>query len=132
MSGVLSANVSSLRAAPIWNRDPPLANARIEDLSDYPWPDPHDPAVVDGLREKARFIRQETDLAIAAHFARGGIFEQAKYMRGYDKILLDMAESPKFVMALFEKLTEIENGLTKSGSRLAVIVLTFCVSVPKT
>ena len=95
--------------------DPPLANARIEDLNDYPWPDPHDPAVMDGLREKARFIRQEIDLAIAAQFARGGIFEQAKYLRGYDKILLDMAEDPDFVMALFEKLTEIENGFNEVG-----------------
>jgi len=95
--------------------NPPLANAQIEDLNDYPWPDPYDPAVVDGLREKARFIRKETDLAIAAQFARGGIFEQAKYLRGYDTILLDMAESPDFVMALFEKLTEIENGFNEVG-----------------
>lgn len=88
--------------------DPPLANATIADLADFPWPDPRDAAVVDGLRDKARFIRQETDLAIAAQFGRGGIFEQAKYLRGYDKILFDMGANPDFAMALFEKLTQIE------------------------
>jgi len=95
--------------------DPPLANATIEDLADYPWPDPHDPAVVDGLREKARFIRKETDLALFAQFGRGGIFEQAKYLRGYDTIMFDMAVNPDFVMALFEKLTEIEMGFNEAG-----------------
>lgn len=95
--------------------DPPLADAKIADLDDFSWPDPLDPAVVDGLREKAQFIRRETDLAIAAQFGRGGIFEQAKYLRGYDKILFDMAADPDFAMALFEKLTQIEMGFHKSG-----------------
>lgn len=95
--------------------DPPLADAKIGDLNDYPWPDPYDPAVVDGLREKARAIHQDTELAIAAQFGRGGIFEQAKYLRGYDTILLDMAENPDFVIALFEKLTQIENGFNEVG-----------------
>lgn len=95
--------------------DPPLADATITDLEDYPWPDPRDPAVVDGLREKAKFIRKETDLALFAQFGRGGIFEQAKYLRGYDTILFDMAVNPDFVMALFEKLTEIENEFNEVG-----------------
>lgn len=95
--------------------NPPLADAKIEDLTDYPWPDPHDPAVVDGMREKAQFIRRETGLAIVAQFGRGGIFEQAKYLRGYDKILFDMGVDPDFVMALFEKLTEIEMAFNEVG-----------------
>ncbi|MEW6232862.1 MAG: hypothetical protein AB1566_11205, partial [Chloroflexota bacterium] len=58
----------------------PLANARMEDLKHYPWPDPRDPRRVAGLAEEARHLYRETDYALVADFLGGGIFEQALWM----------------------------------------------------
>lgn len=95
--------------------DPPLEHATVADLEDLPWPDPHDPAVTAGFREKAERYRKETPYAILMQFGRGGIFEQAKYLRGYEKIILDLATDPEFVHALFRKLTDVEKEFTKVG-----------------
>ncbi len=95
--------------------DPPLKDATIEDLNDYPWPDPHDPAVVEGLREQARFIRENTPYAIHAQFGRGGIYEQAKYLRGEEQLYMDCAMNPEFVLALHEKLCQIEMEFNRVG-----------------
>jgi uroporphyrinogen decarboxylase len=86
----------------------PLENATVKDIEDYPWPDPSDPAVVDGLRERAKWLRSNTPYAILLQCGRGGIFEQAKYMRGYAKIFEDLIIEPEFVHALFKKLLQIE------------------------
>ena len=88
--------------------DYPLENATAKDIADYPWPDPNDPAVTAGLRERAKWLRENTPYAILLQGGRGGIFEQAKYMRGYAKIFEDFIMEPEFVHALFKKLLEIE------------------------
>ena len=87
----------------------------IKVIENYPWPDPRDPAVVEdlygpgvGLRERAKWLRENTPYAILLQGGRGGIFEQAKYMVGYAKIFSDFIEAPEFIAALFKKLTEIE------------------------
>ncbi len=95
--------------------NPPLKDATVDDLADYPWPDPSDPAVWKGLEERVKRLYDETDLAILAQFGRGGIFEQAKYLRGYDTIMYDMAANPEFVIALFDKLTEVEMKFNEIG-----------------
>lgn len=93
----------------------PLENAAIRDIDDYPWPDPSDPAVTEGLRERAKWLRKNTPYAILLQCGRGGIFEQAKYMRGYAKIFEDFVGEEEFVQALFRKLTEIEKEFHRVG-----------------
>jgi uroporphyrinogen decarboxylase len=93
----------------------PLENATVKDIEDYPWPDPSDPAVVDGLRERAKWLRSNTPYAILLQCGRGGIFEQAKYMRGYAKIFEDLIIEPEFVHALFKKLLQIEKEFNRVG-----------------
>ncbi len=46
----------------------PLANAVIEDLEDYNWPDPFELSLVAGLEEKVRKLHDETELAIVGRF----------------------------------------------------------------
>ena len=95
--------------------DPPLATATIEDLNDYPWPDPTDPGVWQNLELKTKFLYNETPFGILAQFGRGGIYEQAKYLRGHEQILMDMIINPDFVHALFNKLCEIEMKFNEIG-----------------
>jgi uroporphyrinogen decarboxylase len=99
--------------------DYPLENATVKDIEDYPWPDPNDPAVTAGLRERAKWLRENTPYAILLQGGRGGIFEQAKYMRGYAKIFEDFILEPEFVHALFKKLLEIEKEFNRVGLEAA-------------
>jgi len=84
----------------------PLADARGEDLRHYPWPDPHDPCRVAGLAEEARRLYEETDYALVADFLGGGIFEQALWMRGFERFLMDLITDEPLVIALLDTLLE--------------------------
>ncbi len=83
----------------------PLRNASVEDLDDYRWPQPDD-VMVAGVREKARFLHEETDYFVCAAQIGMGIFELGCALRGYERILFDMAADKEFVHALNRKLLE--------------------------
>ncbi|MGA9349440.1 MAG: uroporphyrinogen decarboxylase family protein [Anaerolineae bacterium] len=85
----------------------PLANAKVEDLRHYPWPDPHDPCRVAGLAEEARRLYEETDYALVADFLGGGIFEQALWMRGFERFMMDLITDEPFATALLDTLLEL-------------------------
>ncbi len=93
----------------------PLAEATVKDLDDYPWPDPHDPSFLGDLPDLIPRIREETPYAILSQFGRGGIYEQAKYLRGFEQIFIDMAIDQEFVRALFDKLLQIELEMNRVG-----------------
>jgi uroporphyrinogen decarboxylase len=85
----------------------PLADATVEDLRHYPWPDPHDPRRVAGLAEEARRLYEETDYALVADFLGGGIFEQALWMRGFERFMMDLLGNEPFATALLDILLEL-------------------------
>jgi uroporphyrinogen decarboxylase len=85
----------------------PLADANAEDLRYYPWPDPHDPRRVAGLAEEARRLYQETDYALVADFLGGGVFEQALWMRGFERFMIDLVSDEPFATALLDTLLEL-------------------------
>jgi uroporphyrinogen decarboxylase len=93
----------------------PLAEATAKDLDDYPWPDPHDPSFLGDLPEEIPRLFKETPYAILGQFGRGGIYEQAKYLRGFEQIFIDLAIDQEFVHALFEKLLQIELEMNRVG-----------------
>ena len=88
---------------------PPLKDATVSDLEDFDWPDPTDPGYTEGVREQYKHIHEETDFAIMTKFG-GAVFEQAWYLRGMEKFLLDMVENPEFVEALLSKVAAIQAG----------------------
>ncbi|MGE5141399.1 MAG: uroporphyrinogen decarboxylase family protein [Rudaea sp.] len=96
----------------------PLENATIDDLKDYPWPDPADPGRVAGLEEEARRLYEQTGLAIMGRFG-GPILEQAHYLRGWERWLMDMAADPEFASALLDRITDIQISLDEAGLRAA-------------
>lgn len=90
------------------NVAPPLAEATIDDLERYPWPDPTDPSRTYGLKEQAEELSR-SGYAICGgpnHFTR--IIEQAQQLRGMEQLLIDLYEEPEFVEALFTKILEIQ------------------------
>jgi uroporphyrinogen decarboxylase len=97
--------------------DPVLGDATIEDLDDYPWPDPYNPELVEGLKEKARHLYENTDFALVGKFSNS-IFEQAFYMRGFEQLLMDLAMNPEFAGALMDKLLDIAIARLRIGVRV--------------
>lgn len=85
-------------------RDSPLADATIDDLEHYDWPDPHNPAMFAGLRERARVLYENTDYVVVADSVKGGLLTKALQIRGYEQMFADLAKKLEFAEALLDKL----------------------------
>jgi uroporphyrinogen decarboxylase len=85
----------------------PLAEASVEDLESYPWPDTSDPGYTAGLAEEAKELYEETGYAIMADGGFKSFWELGYLMRGHAQLLMDTALNPDFVKALMDKLLEI-------------------------
>jgi uroporphyrinogen decarboxylase len=83
----------------------PLADATLEDLDDFPWPQPE--PVKPGAEEYFRQVREETDFAIMTKIG-GAVFELATYMRGMAQWYMDLAINPEFATALMSRIAEIQ------------------------
>ncbi len=84
----------------------PLAELAVEDLDSYPWPDPHDPGLTEGLHEEARRLSQETDYALVGD-PSASLFERAWYLRGFENFMIDLLTDECFATALLDKLLEL-------------------------
>lgn len=98
----------------------PLAEKRVEeiDLDAYPWPDPYDSGRVAGLADEAKRLYRETDLALMGRFG-GTIMEQASFIRGYSRWLVDLVKHPQFAIDLMERITDIQIALDEAGIKAA-------------
>ncbi len=86
--------------------DAPLRNASVEEMLAWPWPEPRD-EMVTGLREEARFLREQTDYFVVAAQVGNGVFELGCWLRGYDQILLDLGTDSEFWHAFCRKVVEV-------------------------
>ncbi|MCP4088673.1 MAG: hypothetical protein GY746_02620 [Gammaproteobacteria bacterium] len=82
----------------------PMRPATIETLDDYQWPDPHDPKQFEGLRERAKFLYENTDYVIGADAIKAGILMNSLQLRGYDQFFMDLAIDKPFAEALMDKI----------------------------
>ena len=80
----------------------PLADATIDDLDDYPFPDGSDPTRFAGVHDTALKMRNETPYAISTGIG-GVVYEYCWYMRGLEQWFIDMIENPGFCEALLDK-----------------------------
>jgi uroporphyrinogen decarboxylase len=96
----------------------PLANATLEDVRKYPWPDPFDSGRTQGLRQKVKRIRDETDKAIMAKFSNS-IWEQAWWLRGLEQWMMDLALNPEIACAIMDKVCEVAVGTALAGLEVA-------------
>lgn len=80
----------------------PLANASIEDIAIYPFPDGSDKSRFTGVRDAAMKLRKETNYAISTGI--GGVtYETCWYLRGLEQWFYDMLVNPKFCEALIDQ-----------------------------
>lgn len=87
---------------------PPLREAdSVEDLQDYPWPDPHDPTRYAHIRAEVEALAENNTYAIMGIPWLLFPFERAMAMQGMDQFLLNMAMNPDFAQALLSKITDL-------------------------
>jgi uroporphyrinogen decarboxylase len=89
----------------------PFEGLSKSDLQQFPWPDPYDPARIEGLREETKALRENTDFAIVTDIMVGGPFEQACRSRGTEQFMIDLARDPGFAHALLDHLTDVAIGM---------------------
>jgi len=80
----------------------PLAEATIDDLDDYPFPDGSDPTRFAGLRKRAQAMRAGTSYALSSTIC-GVTYETCWYMRGLERWFTDTIENPAFCEALLDR-----------------------------
>lgn len=103
----------------------PLAHARsLDDLRDFPFPDPEVPDDVEGL------TRQVEELHAGGRAAGGNLphlggelFEAAWRLRGLESFLLDMVERPEWAHLLLGRLTDVAVVAAEAMARTGVDVL---------
>ncbi len=80
----------------------PLAEASIDDLNDYPFPDGSDPSRFEGLHKEVAQLRNDTPYAICTGIG-GVVYEYCWYMRGLEQWFMDMIQNPAFCEALLDR-----------------------------
>ncbi len=110
----------------------PLSEPSVEDVLNYPWPDPHDRTRFDALRLKdhAKEVYENTDYAIVLGTSlTGGIFTAAWWLMGLEDFLMAMVAEPEVVEVLIGKLVEHHLGqwdlmLGEIGKYVTAVVMT--------
>ena len=92
----------------------PLAEATLDDLEGYPWPDPSAPGRGEGAEADARRLHEDTDLALVGRFG-GPIVETAIYLLGFEEWLTRILQDVEFAEALLDRITEIAMALDRVG-----------------
>jgi uroporphyrinogen decarboxylase len=92
----------------------PLADATVEALGGYNWPDPYDPARVENLGRVVCDLFINSGFALVGRFSTS-IFEQAFALRGLERWMIDLATDPDFAGALMDRLTNIAIGMVEAG-----------------
>jgi len=87
---------------------PPLAEASIDDLESYPWPDPEDPGRYRELSDRVKQLYDTTDYALVAAAISMGIFEQAQALRGMQRFFEDLLINREFAARLIDRILQIQ------------------------
>jgi uroporphyrinogen decarboxylase len=86
----------------------PLAEATIDGLEKYDWPDVEDEGRYAGLRDQAQDLHENTDYAVTASTMDTVIFDRCWMQRGMEQFLVDMLLDPEFALALMEIVADIQ------------------------
>ncbi|HOQ87037.1 MAG TPA: uroporphyrinogen decarboxylase family protein [Phycisphaerae bacterium] len=81
----------------------PLAEATVQDVKDYPFPNGGDPTRFTGLRQQALTLRNETPYALCTGIG-GVVYEHCWYLRGLERWFMDLVENHPFCEALLDRM----------------------------
>ncbi|MBW2060533.1 MAG: hypothetical protein JRI95_03100 [Deltaproteobacteria bacterium] len=105
----------------------PLRDARdTNDIDNFPWPDPTEPARFKGLGERARRGVKVEEKAVILGGLCAGVMEIAAWMRGFEGYFSDFALNPTLLCYLMDKVVELkmaywEKALVEVGEHVDVV-----------
>jgi uroporphyrinogen decarboxylase len=84
----------------------PLEGKSVEDLEEYPWPNPDaiERDTIARLKQRAQFLREKTPYVVCGRHPYFGVMELGCWMCGFDDFLYRMAGEPEFVHRFFETM----------------------------
>jgi len=87
----------------------PLSSAdTVEEVDSYNWPKAEDMYIVDGLKEEAGRLYEETDYALVARNPLSeGFLERPSYLMGMEKFYMSLLENPEVAKCIINHLLEI-------------------------
>jgi uroporphyrinogen decarboxylase len=85
----------------------PLRSLSLEESLRAKMPDPKAAGRVEGLREQARWLYEETDYAIVVGHIMWGPFELGCALRGYDQFLMDLSLDARYAEAVLDRNVEL-------------------------
>lgn len=89
--------------------DHPLKNASsLDEVENYPWPDPVDPARFAGMRERAQHAAEVEGQAVFMGGLCAGVMEMAAWTRGFANYFADFGNNPDMVVAIMRKVMELK------------------------
>lgn len=80
----------------------PLAKATIKDIAEYPFPKGNDESRFEGLRERARELKNYTSYAIVSGIS-GVVYEICWYLRGLEQWFIDLHTNQEFCEKLIDQ-----------------------------
>ena len=95
----------------------PLAGEiTLDDVRKYPWPDPDDPGILNGLKERVAWIRENTDCAAVLALPPPFI-HVSQYIRGFEDWYCDIALGAKVFDAICDAVLETSLEMLRSVLR---------------
>jgi uroporphyrinogen decarboxylase len=95
----------------------PLAgDIAVQDILQYPWPDPDDPGFTDGLRERVRWIRSHTQAA-AVLALPSAFVHISQYLRGFEDWFCDFVADPRRLEVLFDAILDVTLAIARRQLR---------------
>lgn len=100
----------------------------IDEIESYRWPDSCNTDAYQGLKDKAKALRENTDFGLVGHPGDTSIFEVCWYLRGMEGFFGDMLINKPLAEALLEKVLEVqcnrfERYLEEVGDSLDVVAV---------
>ena len=86
----------------------PLADATIEDIDSYPWPNPEDYITIPELKDRMVMLKKGGRYALVARAVNSyGPFEQASGLRGRAQFMMDLVLEPELAQLLVDRCTDV-------------------------
>jgi len=82
----------------------PLADATIDDLNKYPWPDANliDRNAIERMRQRAQYLYEQTPYVVCGRHPYFGVLELGCWMCGFEDFLYRLAGDQEFVQRFFQ------------------------------